>query len=180
MEINNNRSCDEEDEGIHDDDDGLKSCFVCGYENNNQKKLYNHIHTHKLKHCEKCQKYIGLSTFYSHKKVCGGVGEKSWKCHLCKYSSVFKFDLDRHLKIHKENSCNHCGRSFNCPEKLSDHMRIHTGRDFNCDICPAKFSSLSSMNRHKRDQHFNAKIDFTAGFIVFDGEVTKKKKSSKT
>lgn len=50
-------------------------------------------------------------------------GRRSHKCKLCDKTFIFKFDLNRHMKIHAErgHSCRKCGSSFAMQLELDEH-----------------------------------------------------------
>lgn len=51
-------------------------------------------------------------------------GGRPHQCPLCQKTFIFKFDLNRHMKIHAERgfSCDKCGRSFLKQMQLDEHM----------------------------------------------------------
>lgn len=50
-------------------------------------------------------------------------GGRPHQCTLCKKTFIFKFDLNRHMKIHAERgySCQKCGRCFFKQDTLDEH-----------------------------------------------------------
>ncbi|PIO54864.1 zinc finger, C2H2 type, partial [Teladorsagia circumcincta] len=50
-------------------------------------------------------------------------GGRPHQCNLCQKTFIFKFDLNRHMKIHAERgySCRQCGRSFTRQQSLDEH-----------------------------------------------------------
>ncbi|XP_070507607.1 zinc finger protein 271-like [Chironomus tepperi] len=46
--------------------------------------------------------------------------------------------------------CSECGKSFANHHIMKKHMKIHSGQFFPCDSCPAKFSYIENLYRHKR------------------------------
>ena len=131
-----------------------KKCYVCGFESYNEKKFYHHVETHKLRLCQSCKKYINLRKIHGHIDFCGDNVDKKYKCNLCKSAFVKRGTLKRHLTIHRENSCSHCGKSFSNPERLQYHEKIHNGeKQFTCDQCSMSFATLSRMYRHSKCKH---------------------------
>lgn len=50
-------------------------------------------------------------------------GGRPHQCSLCEKTFIFKFDLNRHMKIHAErgHSCQKCGRCFPKQITLDEH-----------------------------------------------------------
>jgi DNA-directed RNA polymerase subunit RPC12/RpoP len=46
--------------------------------------------------------------------------------------------------------CSICGKSFSAYHILAKHMRIHTGKNFACNRCPAKFAFRENLQRHEK------------------------------
>ncbi|CAG9811826.1 unnamed protein product [Chironomus riparius] len=46
--------------------------------------------------------------------------------------------------------CSECGKGFANHHIMKKHMKIHSGQFFPCDSCPAKFSYIENLHRHKR------------------------------
>lgn len=51
-------------------------------------------------------------------------GGRPHRCNQCEKTFIFKFDLNRHMKIHLErgHSCNKCGKSFLKQISLDEHI----------------------------------------------------------
>lgn len=60
-------------------------------------------------------------------------GGRPHQCQLCQKTFIFKFDLNRHMKIHAERgfSCEKCGRSFLKQLQLDEHVLKCKGSNAN-------------------------------------------------
>ncbi|EEC15933.1 zinc finger protein, putative [Ixodes scapularis] len=80
-----------------------------------------------------------------------------FECSRCPYSSVNKFDVKRHERIHtgeKPFQCRFCNRAFNQSSTLISHRRTHTGeRPYRCGRCDRGFSRKGDMQRHWNRSH---------------------------
>ncbi|KAH8276777.1 hypothetical protein KR026_000614 [Drosophila bipectinata] len=57
------------------------------------------------------------------------------------------------------NTCDACGKQFTKPTFLRRHQVVHTKeKQFACDYCLRSFSQLSSLQRHKRSNHYQNEI----------------------
>lgn len=51
-------------------------------------------------------------------------GGRPHQCCLCEKTFIFKFDLNRHMKIHAERglACSDCGKFFSKKLALEEHL----------------------------------------------------------
>jgi uncharacterized Zn-finger protein len=127
-----------------------KTCSVCLKESKDKYAREKH---EAIVHKQECQKF---------------------KCDICPKSFVCQSSLDYHVKKHQQlvekPTCELCGKQFASSGSLKRHTNIAHKTDdlptkiFSCD-CGQKFSLLSNLKRHKREQHFDIKvnIDFQEG-----------------
>ncbi|XP_068236480.1 putative zinc finger protein 66 [Palaemon carinicauda] len=81
-------------------------------------------------------------------------------CHVVNCGEKFlnSQGLDTHLKLHlgvKPFMCNFCGKVCKTESKLKTHLASHANDDVKhvCDICERRFSSRSSLSKHKKMIH---------------------------
>lgn len=90
------------------------------------------------------------------------------KCPACPYSTTVLGNLKRHLLRHSGDrpfKCTLCSRQLK--QHLQNHMSIHTGFRFSCEICGKKFTRLSSVRHHKFFKHCNWFIDMYLIFMIY-------------
>ncbi|CAN7994559.1 unnamed protein product [Ixodes pacificus] len=92
-----------------------------------------------------------------HLKEAHGSRKGKFECSRCPYTSVNKFDVKRHERIHtgeKPFQCRFCNRAFNQSSTLISHRRTHTGeRPYRCGRCDRGFSRKGDMQRHRNRSH---------------------------
>ena len=78
--------------------------------------------------------------------------EKTNKCNLCDFASLYANKLRRHLKTHggeKTKKCNHCGFTSSQTGNLRTHLKMHSGEKSNkCNLCDYASSQASHLRRH--------------------------------
>lgn len=88
-----------------------------------------------------------------------------YKCSKCLKAYAWKDNLNRHLKIHLEQSdyiCKLCNASFLRADVLTKHLqRIHSDneREHKCPQCSCTFIDLRSLKRHVTMSHSKIKVD---------------------
>ena len=99
---------------------------------------------------------------------------QNFKCDICPKSYTSQNALSYHIKTHQQYvekpTCELCGSQFASSGSLSRHVKIIHKIDvpsaemLNCK-CGQKFSLLSHLKRHQREQHFDIKfnLDFHEG-----------------
>jgi DNA-directed RNA polymerase subunit RPC12/RpoP len=89
-------------------------------------------------------------------------GGRPHVCHLCSKTFIFKFDLNRHMKIHAERGiqCDQCGRAFLKQAELDAHEGTATfglsamlSHEFIASVCDGKpFDGIAHAEAELRAQ----------------------------
>ena len=151
----------------------------------------------KINECSKCDFQSESRTLLLRHVVAVHAG--SFECHICKYKTVSKPDLDKHFSVvhnkFKKFKCSIC--SFASKEKirLSEHiLKVHEDRGdeikrkFECFICDYKAVEKGNLQRHidrvhegkkrydylctKCNESFNEKNQLTNHALHVHGEKT--------
>lgn len=76
---------------------------------------------------------------------------------MCPYSTTSVGNLNRHIAIHSGDrpfKCTFCHKQFILKQHLKNHMSVHLGYQFPCEICGKKFSRRDSVKYHRYLKHF--------------------------
>ena len=83
-------------------------------------------------------------------------GDK-YHCDHCKYYSVLKGSLDKHIDTHHNNvryPCHQCDYKATQKGSLKLHKQNkHEGKQFRCDVCGNTFSLRQTKHRHMENMH---------------------------
>ena len=105
-------------------------CSYCGYTTADSRTLKRHIKGVHLKELNKCEQ--------------------------CEYSSARADDVKKHFEnkhIGKEYVCDTCFKIFKWKTDLNQHLRMHKGLEFLCDICDFRTVYRGGLRRHKKSVH---------------------------
>ena len=125
-------------------------CQLCNFEGPFSLKRL-HSDTHKLKKCQatNCDfKSNDGQALKIHFQV-----EHSFKCELCDFKTLRKFNLKRHHdNVHNNNQvkCSKCRKKFCTSQELFQHMKVHI---LSCFFCPKKFANKKDKNIHVLRHH---------------------------
>ena len=124
------------------------------------KNIHSGIKSHQCNSCE--SKFSTHNGLYKHTKYKHS-HKKPLHCTECKYMSVEKVALSRHMSIHtgeRPHKCNDCSYAASDKSVLRRHMRTHTGEQpYKCDICKKRFTQQNSLKEHS-DLHNKIKPRF--------------------
>ena len=116
----------------------------CYFSDEDPRKLRCYVRLKRLKLTDKPQDRARIHT-----------GKKQ-TCQICGIVVSCKYNLYRHLKVHKRQkearaTCDVCGHAFyrKSQSEIERHMRIHTGeKPYCCEICGKTFSLKHCMKSH--------------------------------
>ncbi|XP_072173385.1 uncharacterized protein [Diadema setosum] len=108
----------------------------------------------KVFECEICQRtFHNEVTFIAHKYIHGD----KYACEVCGKPHGSRRAMEAHLnREHTKDklfSCDHCDKVYYDLRTLKHHMRLHSERQYECDICHKKFFTSSEVITHKRNVH---------------------------
>ena len=115
--------------------------------------------------CKKCPRSFQLRIeAVRHASTCGtpskakkrGKNKRMLTCNLCPFQASTRAKLSKHrMSEHKDllrqsNCCTTCQKTFKTVKNLKMHIRmVHMKlKNFKCNICPLKFPTKFSRNRH--------------------------------
>jgi len=131
-------------------------CRECGKILSNLQTLERHHKRFHLKirevPCTLCDKmFIDEAAARKHLKTVH-FKVKNFHCPHCDKSFSQRNKLTYHVRTHsgeKPYSCAECGRSFSLLWNLKTHLRTHTGeKPYSCEICGRRFTQKQNMTSH--------------------------------
>ena len=151
-------------------------CRECGKVLSNLQTLERHHKRFHLKlrevPCTLCDKmFIDEAAARKHLKTVH-FKVKNFHCPHCDKSFSQRNKLTYHVRTHsgeKPFSCTECGRSFSLLWNLKTHLRTHTGeKPYACDVCGRKFTQKQNMTSHMTT-HKKPKISKSAYASAYHG-----------
>ena len=141
-------------------------CPFCSNAYVEQSKMRNHIQNiheeAKLDgfKCDNCQKQFKYKIKSPHEKVCKTLDFSGTEicCRLCG-DKLTSLSMKDHWKVHpseiQSQKCSFCAKVFIQPAHKRAHEKsVHQKiKEFECKICPQKFSKFPSVEIHMKTQH---------------------------
>lgn len=128
-------------------------CAVCMKKFSRKYTLNNHIKTHnsKLKLCcSKCRwDFSKEFEMIDHETICT---HRQYECDLCKYRTMYKHCLVRHMRTHTSEypfECSVCYKSFKQKHSLRQHSRTHS--KLRCLKCGQRLADEAAMESHEKN-----------------------------
>ena len=84
---------------------------------------------------------------------------KPYKCHLCSYSTAYRYNLIKHVRTHtgeKPFKCNQCGKQFASPSNFKTHTWIHKKvKKLECPYEDCRYSTIrwKTLQMHMEKRH---------------------------
>ncbi|XP_053708958.1 zinc finger protein 345-like [Synchiropus splendidus] len=166
---------------------GGPSCSSCGQQFQLKSQLLSHLRSHRSAAsgpqsltCADCGKVFGRlyhlkRHILSHRKAADGerhdcltckrsfafpedlqkhvrvhVQESNGTCPKCKLTFGSQEELERHMQAHRQaHACRVCARSFKVEYALRKHMQVHVDEPFFCRLCSKRFLKRSHYKRHQ-------------------------------
>ena len=115
-------------------------CDFCQYTATRKDSLRKHLQNHTLKATQKQNKEQNKEK------------ERKLDCDNCEKTFITSASLRKHKKWHtdypKPYKCNTYGYATHAERILRNHIQIHDGRKYKCEICNEDFNSEASKKSH--------------------------------
>ncbi len=115
-------------------------CLFCKewYANHAEFKVHFHVAHDK-----------DADTFFARRKNCN-----IFTCYVCEKEFPLRYYLTSHMKIHYDkflqHTCPTCGRRLRTFGQLTQHLKTHEGKVYDCDQCGKQFSHYVRLRLHKK------------------------------
>ncbi|XP_044729129.1 gastrula zinc finger protein XlCGF26.1-like [Chrysoperla carnea] len=124
------------------------------HKQNEEKAEEKHI---RMKECSVCKKLINAKHLKEHMQGVHSI-EKSLQCKECDKKFSFRSNFIRHVQLHagvRKNvekpivfkTCPTCGKLIKS-DRLAYHIKLHSTKKFQCELCHYTFSIRSNYFRH--------------------------------
>lgn len=142
-------------------------CKDCSYQSRRIKDIQSHLYTHsgdRPFQCTICQKnFTQQSSLQGHQESAHKMFKMETTCQYCGKYLKGRNQVYRHLKTHSEKSlqCDICKKMLGSKKSLILHLTRHTGvKMFTCELCACTFYTLSELCNHKRIKHDKKKYRY--------------------
>lgn len=131
--------------------DGRNKCLFCGDTLDSLESLKAHVHICESKNgeqtCDVCQEtFVNIQELLVHKEKEHLV---EVMCLVCSKSFKSRLLLKRHIiRAHQALECKVCGQTLSRPDKLAEHMYLHTG--FPCSTCGVVLKTRRDYCLHRK------------------------------
>ena len=114
-------------------------------------------HLHQKKHCHICGKECyNKESLKDHLNTAHDVGEGSFSCKFCEFTSKSKSSLKSHIqakhKVENHKQCPYCEYHTHMIHRIQVHIDSkhpeHDKKRFNCDHCSRRFIFENSLKHH--------------------------------
>jgi len=140
---------------------GQAQQFECDFDGKifkSKNLLYNHMKVHlSLVKCEICNKMLKMNSLKVHLKNFHAT-EQKFQCKICPKSFKSTHNLYNHEKTHnKAHECDICKRMFPFKNCLNKHKKENheNAKSFECEICNKKFNQKKHLKAHQKTHDKN-------------------------
>ncbi len=126
-------------------------------------KVTSHCETTKFK-CRKCGNSFSTKNKLKY-HIQSHYGKKQ-RCNLCSFTTLRIDQLYLHIKsVHgtlKQFQCDLCEARFTTAPYLKRHTKnVHSSKRYQCDICLNIYSTKPNLKQHKKEKHSGKKVSMS-------------------
>ena len=133
-------------------------CSQCSYKAKQKFHLQKHVQRkHSIKKCTECGEIFKGSFALRKHQVNECVNEAMLKCNRCSYKSIFKTQLEKHIRREHNSryTCSQCGKKYIHLSSFNNHKNNLCGSElyFECNHCSYSTNFKSNLKVHIKSQH---------------------------